>query len=122
MAGVHTENMAAGGIKGLLVWGMNPAVSSNNLNHTYADLDKLEWLVTFGLFESDTAASGSAPAPPPRISGPRSSSPFGSHALEKEGSPATAAPLGPMGLPGSQSPQVTPKAFSGMLNHLAARN
>jgi formate dehydrogenase major subunit len=49
------EAMGAGSIKGLLVWGMNPAVSSANLNQTYAALDKLEWLAAFDLFETETS-------------------------------------------------------------------
>jgi len=46
------EHMGAGGIKGLMCWGMNPAVGSTNLNHTYAALEKLEWLAAFDLWET----------------------------------------------------------------------
>lgn len=46
---------APGDIKGMLVWGMNPAVGSSNLNQTYAALDKLEWLAAFDLWETDTS-------------------------------------------------------------------
>jgi len=49
------ESMGDGGIKGMLVWGMNPAVGSSNLNQTYAALDNLEWLAAFDLWETDTA-------------------------------------------------------------------
>ena len=49
------EAMAAGQVKGMLVWGMNPAVGSSNLNHTYVGLDKLEWLAAFDLWETDTS-------------------------------------------------------------------
>ncbi len=49
------ESMGAGGIKGLLVWGMNPAISSPNLNQAYQALAKLEWLAAFDLWETDTA-------------------------------------------------------------------
>jgi len=49
------ESMGEGGIKGMLVWGMNPAVSSPNLSQAYAALGKLEWLAAFDLFETDTA-------------------------------------------------------------------
>ena len=80
------ENMAAGGIKGLLVWGMNPAVSSNNLNQTYAGLDKLEWLVTFELFESDTAAFWKRPGANPKDIKTEVFLFPSAHALEKEGS------------------------------------
>ena len=47
--------MAEGGIKGMLVWGMNPAVSSPNLSQAYDALAKLEWLAAFDLFETDTS-------------------------------------------------------------------
>lgn len=43
------EAMGAGTIKGMLVWGMNPAVSSPNLAQTYHALDKLEWVAAFDL-------------------------------------------------------------------------
>ena len=49
------ENMAEGGIQGMLVWGMNPAVGSSNLNQTYAALDKLKWMAAFDLWETDTS-------------------------------------------------------------------
>ncbi len=49
------ESMGEGGIKGLLIWGMNPAVSSPNLAQAYGALAKLEWLAAFDLFETDTA-------------------------------------------------------------------
>ncbi len=49
------ESMGEGGIKGLLIWGMNPAVSSPNLSQAYAALAKLEWLAAFDLFETETA-------------------------------------------------------------------
>ncbi len=49
------EAMGEGSIKGMLVWGMNPAVGSANLNQTYNALDKLEWLAAFDLWETDTS-------------------------------------------------------------------
>jgi formate dehydrogenase major subunit len=49
------ESMGEGGIKGLLIWGMNPAVSSPNLSQAYDALAKLEWLAAFDLFETDTS-------------------------------------------------------------------
>ncbi len=49
------ESMGKGGIKGLLIWGMNPAVSSPNLNQAYDALAKLEWLAAFDLWETDTS-------------------------------------------------------------------
>ena len=47
--------MGEGSIKGLMIWGMNPAVSSPNLSQAYAALAKLEWLAAFDLFETETA-------------------------------------------------------------------
>ena len=49
------QTMYKGGIKGMLVWGMNPAVSSSNLNQTYAALANLDWLAAFDLWETDTS-------------------------------------------------------------------
>jgi len=49
------EAMGAGDIKGMLVWGMNPAVSSSNLNQTYAALSNLDWMACFDLWETDTS-------------------------------------------------------------------
>lgn len=60
------ENMAEGGIKGLMIWGMNPAVSSSNLNQTYAGLDKLEWLAAFDLWETDTSVFWKRPGANPK--------------------------------------------------------
>ena len=49
------EAMGEGSIKGMLVWGMNPAVSAPNLNQAYSALGKLEWLAAFDLWETDTS-------------------------------------------------------------------
>lgn len=49
------EAMGQGSIKGMMVWGMNPAVSSPNLNQAYAALGKLDWLAAFDLWETDTS-------------------------------------------------------------------
>jgi formate dehydrogenase-N alpha subunit len=49
------ESMGKGGIKGLMIWGMNPAVSSPNLNQTYKALENLEWMAAFDLWETDTS-------------------------------------------------------------------
>jgi len=60
------EAMGAGDIKGMLVWGMNPAVSSSNLNQTYAALDRLEWLAAFDLWETDTSVFWKRPGANPK--------------------------------------------------------
>jgi formate dehydrogenase major subunit len=60
------EAMGAGSIKGMLVWGMNPAVASSNLNQTYNALSKLEWLAAFDLFETDTSVFWKRPGANPK--------------------------------------------------------
>ncbi len=50
------EAMEKGTVKGLLVWGMNPAVSGPNANATRKGLDQLDWLVAADLWETETAA------------------------------------------------------------------
>ena len=60
------EAMGAGNIKGLLVWGMNPAVSSPNLNQAYAALAKLDWLAAFDLWETDTSVFWKRPGANPK--------------------------------------------------------
>lgn len=60
------EAMGAGAIKGMLVWGMNPAVGSANLNQTYSALDKLQWLAVFDLWETDTSVFWKRPGASPR--------------------------------------------------------
>jgi formate dehydrogenase major subunit len=60
------EAMDAGSIKGMLVWGMNPAVSSPNLNQTYQALDKLDWLAAFDLWETDTSVFWKRPGANPK--------------------------------------------------------
>lgn len=60
------EAMGAGAIKGLLCWGMNPAVSSANLNQTYQALARLEWLAAFDLWETDTSVFWKRPGVDPK--------------------------------------------------------
>jgi formate dehydrogenase major subunit len=80
------ESMAAGGIKGLMVWGMNPAISSPNLNQAYAALAKLDWMAAFDLWETDTSVFWKRPgADPKRIKTEVFLFPA-ADALEKEGS------------------------------------
>jgi formate dehydrogenase major subunit len=60
------EAMGTGSIKGMLVWGMNPAVSSPNLNQAYAALGKLDWLAAFDLWETDTSVFWKRPGADPK--------------------------------------------------------
>jgi formate dehydrogenase-N alpha subunit len=55
------EAMRAGTIKGLLSWGMNPAVSGPNAGEVRAGLQQLEWLVVVDLGETETAAIWKSP-------------------------------------------------------------
>lgn len=50
------EAMYAGKIKGLLIFGQNPAVSGPNAEMERKALEKLDWLVVRDLFETETAA------------------------------------------------------------------
>ncbi len=54
--------MDSGTIKGLMAWGMNPAVSGPNANMTRAAMAKLDWLVVAELWETETAAFWKAEA------------------------------------------------------------
>ena len=49
------EAMHAGTIKGLTVFGQNPMVGGPNSNFTGEALDKLEWMATFDLWETETS-------------------------------------------------------------------
>ncbi len=49
------KNMYDGKIKGLLCFGMNPAVSGPNQTQTVQGLEKLEWMVVTDLWETESA-------------------------------------------------------------------
>lgn len=57
--------MNAGTIKGLLCWGMNPAVSGPNSGLVREALQKLDWAVVVDLFETETATFWRAPGVDP---------------------------------------------------------
>ncbi len=59
------EAMYAGTIKGLMVWGQNPAVCGPNVNMERKALDKLDWLVAVDLWETETAAFWKRPGVKP---------------------------------------------------------
>jgi formate dehydrogenase-N alpha subunit len=59
------EAMQGGTIKGLLAWGMNPAVSGPNSGAVRAALQKLDWLVVADLGETETAAVWKSPGVDP---------------------------------------------------------
>jgi len=49
------EAMEAGTIKGLICWGINPAVSGPNSTSTREALSRLDWMVVIDLWETETA-------------------------------------------------------------------
>jgi|YelNatPaOPRAMG01_1025707.scaffolds.fasta_scaffold01257_6 formate dehydrogenase major subunit len=80
------ESMGEGNIQGLLIWGMNPAVGSSNLNQTYAALGKLKWLAAIDLWETDTSAFWKRPGANPKDIKTEVFLFPAADALEKEGS------------------------------------
>ncbi len=60
------EAMSAGQVKGMMIWGMNPAVASPNSNQAYDALGKLEWMADFDLFETDTSVFWKRPGANPK--------------------------------------------------------
>ena len=80
------QAMGRGSIRGLMIWGMNPAVSSPDLNQAYAALEKLEWLAVFDLWETDTASFWRRPGAKTRDIGTEVFLFPAADALEKEGS------------------------------------
>jgi formate dehydrogenase major subunit len=59
------EAMGRGEIKGMLVFGQNPAVGGPNSGREHAGLDRLEWLVVSDLWETETAAFWKRPGADP---------------------------------------------------------
>jgi formate dehydrogenase major subunit len=49
------HEMGAGNLKGMMVWGQNPAVCGPDSNFERSALDQLQWLVVVDLFETETA-------------------------------------------------------------------
>jgi formate dehydrogenase major subunit len=80
------ENMAEGNIHGMLIWGMNPAVGSSNLNQTYNALDKLKWMAAVDLWETDTSVFWKRPGANPKDIKTEVFLFPAADALEKEGS------------------------------------
>ena len=80
------ENMGEGNIHGILIWGMNPAIGSSNLNQTYNALDKLKWMAAFDLWETDTSVFWKRPGANPKDIKTEVFLFPAADALEKEGS------------------------------------
>jgi formate dehydrogenase major subunit len=60
------EAMYDGKIKGLIDWGMNPAVSGSNANLETKALEKLDWLVEVQLWDTETASFWKRPDAVPK--------------------------------------------------------
>ncbi|MFH1921455.1 MAG: formate dehydrogenase-N subunit alpha [Planctomycetota bacterium] len=60
------EAMHEGGVKGLVVLGQNPAVSSPDLGRAREALEKLDWLVAADLWETETATFWKRPGATPQ--------------------------------------------------------
>ncbi len=80
------EAMDAGTIKGLLCWGMNPAVSGPNSGMVREALGKLDWAVVVDLCETETADLWKAPGTTPSDSQTEVFLLPAAASLEKEGS------------------------------------
>ena len=57
------ESMAQGVIKGMMVWGQNPAVGGPDSQGERHAMDNLDWLLVTDLFETETAAFWKRPDP-----------------------------------------------------------
>ena len=60
------NDMYAGKLKGLLLWGMNPLVSGPNYEKTAQGLENLEWMMGVDLFESETHRFWKRPGADPK--------------------------------------------------------
>jgi formate dehydrogenase-N alpha subunit len=60
------ETMYKGGVEGLFLWGMNPAVSAPNSRMIRKALGNLKWMVAIDLWETETAAFWQAPEADPK--------------------------------------------------------
>lgn len=85
------EAMDAGVIKGLICWGMNPAVSGPNSEATRKALGKLDWMVVVDLWETETAAVWKRPGVDPKKSKMEVFLLPAANSLEKEGSVTNSA-------------------------------
>ena len=57
--------MLAGSITGFFAWGQNPAVSSTNANRVRQAMEKLEWMVTVNLWDTETSSFWQRPGVDP---------------------------------------------------------
>ena len=85
------EAMDSRVIKGLICWGINPAVSGPNSTSARETLSKLEWMVVIDLFETETAAVWKRPGADPQENNTEVFFLPAASPLEKEGSLTSSA-------------------------------
>jgi formate dehydrogenase major subunit len=85
------EAMDAGSIKGLISWGINPAVSGPNSIAAREALSKLEWMAVIDLFETETASVWKRPGVDPLENNTEVFFLPAASSLEKEGSLSSSA-------------------------------
>ncbi len=85
------EAIDSGEIKGLVCWGMNPAVSGANSNFTRRAMDKLEWMVVMDLWETETASLWKRPGINPASNNTEVFLLPAASSVEKEGSVTNSA-------------------------------
>jgi formate dehydrogenase major subunit len=60
------DDMYAGKLKGLMIWGMNPMVSSPNIEKSAKGMENLEWVMGVDIFESETLRFWKRPGADPK--------------------------------------------------------
>ena len=83
--------ISSGTIKGLICWGMNPAVSGANSDFTREALGKLDWMVVMDLWETETAAVWKRPGVDPAKNNTEVFLLPAASSVEKEGSVTSSA-------------------------------
>lgn len=85
------SKMNESSIKGLICWGMNPAVSSPDSGFTCQALDKLDWMVAIDIFETETATFWKRPGASPQNNNTEVFLLPAASSMEKEGSVTSSA-------------------------------
>ncbi len=83
--------MHEGSIKGLICWGMNPAVSGPSTDYTREALNTLDWMAVIDVFETETAAVWKRPGVDPTKNNTEVFLLPAACSLEKEGSVTSSA-------------------------------
>jgi len=85
------EALDARTIKGLICWGMNPAVSGPNSAFTREALAKLDWMAVIDLWDTETASVWQRPGIDPKVSSTEVFLLPAASSVEKEGSVTSSA-------------------------------